>query len=305
KMFITDLDGTLFTDNKQISQLDFDSLEMLGKMGIIRVFATGRSLYSFQKAFEQIGFDKNSYAKLPVDYLVFSTGAGIMELTGEETREDIINLEPKIIKKHSLTTDDVIHIADYFDSLKLDYMIHRPVPDSHYFIYKEHNEKEDKSLKSDFNLRVEIYQDFIKKIDYQGSVRDFGEATELLSIVPAQYGHKTADMIEQALSKFSVVRATSPLDGSSVWIEVFNKMVSKSRAISWLADEIGIKQQNVAAVGNDYNDLDMLKWAGHSFLVKNAPKELKDKLKNQEQFQEVKDNNKSGVADAINIFLKH
>ncbi|MBF0113162.1 MAG: HAD hydrolase family protein, partial [Desulfamplus sp.] len=225
KMFITDLDGTLFTDNKEVSQLDFDSLEMLGKMGIVRVFATGRSLYSFQKAFEQIGFDKNSYSKLPVDYLIFSTGAGIMELTGEETREDIINLEPKIIKKHSLTTDDVIHIADYFNSLKLDYMIHKPVPDSHYFIYKEHNRKKDKSLKSDFNLRVEIYQDFIKKIDYAGSVRDFGEATELLSIVPAQYGHKTADMIEQALSKFSVVRATSPLDGSSVWIEVFNKMV--------------------------------------------------------------------------------
>ena len=107
-------------------------------------------------------------------------------------------------------------------------------------------------------------------------------------------------MIEQALSEFSVVRATSPLNEQFLWIEIFNRKVSKSQAISWLAKELDVKRQEVVAVGNDYNDLDMLKWAGHSFVVRNAPQTLKDKFTSRDKLMEVASNNDCGVSEAIN-----
>ncbi len=305
-MFITDLDGTLFTDDKQINPIDLRALERLGEMGFIRVFATGRSLYSFQKAVERMGFD-SSCEELPVDYLICSTGACIIKLErkhGIKMRGNIINRKENIIQKHSLESGDVSHIADYFDSLKLDYMIHRPVPYSHHCIYREQS----RMPNPDFILRIEIYKDFITKINHSEPIKDFGQATELLTIIPAeifaQHGNNTVTMIEEALPEFSVVRATSPLDGKSVWIEVFNRMVSKSQAISWLADQLKIQKENVAAIGNDYNDLDMLERAGHVFIVNNAPKELKDKVSDKREFAEVGSNNNCGVSEAINILLQ-
>ena len=69
QMVITDLDGTLANPEQKISQADLDTLKRLGEMDIIRVIATGRSLYSAIKI-----LDKN----LPIDYLLFSSGAGIL-----------------------------------------------------------------------------------------------------------------------------------------------------------------------------------------------------------------------------------
>ncbi|MBF0302940.1 MAG: HAD hydrolase family protein [Desulfamplus sp.] len=315
-MFITDLDGTLFTDDKKINHRDFQSLERLGEMGVKRVFATGRSLYSFQQAVQKMGF--TPYCEdLPVDYLIFSTGAGIIqfqknkmeimdERKGESTDESkmeiidenkIESADSKILRKHSLESDDVRYISDYFDSLKLDYMIHRPIPDTPYCIYRQQS----KWINFDFSSRIKLYSDFCTQINYTGSVRDFGQATELLTIVPAEQGHDIADMIHEALPQFSVIRATSPLDGESIWIEVFNKTVSKSQAVSWLANQLDIRQQDVAAIGNDYNDIDMLNWAGHGFVMKNTPKKLKERLRDKQKFTEVASNNDCGVSEAISF----
>ena len=73
-MLITDFDGTLLTDDKQIAQQDLNTLAGLRSAGIITVIATGRSLFSFMRALDQMGL---SPKELPVDYLIFSTGAGI------------------------------------------------------------------------------------------------------------------------------------------------------------------------------------------------------------------------------------
>lgn len=77
--------------------------------------------------------------------------------------------------------------------------------------------------------------------------------------------------IRQALTGFSVILATSPLDHESAWVEVFPRGVCKSRSAQWLASRLGIEQKDVAAVGNDYNDQDLLEWAGQAFVVENAP----------------------------------
>ena len=333
KMFVTDLDGTLFTDEKMIRKKDLAALTSLGRQGIIRVFATGRSIYSFQKAVRHLGFSPTG-GDMPVDYVIFSTGAGIMECTHGE-----------IIKKKSLASTDVRQISAYFDSLGLDYMIHRPVPDTRYFVYKTgghgtgevsgsgqgsthkgigqisgrwgadghavvatgsavndirqscredvRNKKHAERLKNpDFHARIALYRQFGRPMGRKDG-SNFGESTEILAIVPPCCGHEVADTVHRDLREFSVIKATSPLDGESTWIEVFHPLVSKSKSVAWLAARLGIRRTHVISVGNDYNDLDLLEWSGQGFIVANAPEDIR------KRFEVVASNNRCGVAQVI------
>ena len=90
KAIIIDLDGTTLPRNwHQISEENRVALEEAGQQGVVRILATGRSVFSLNNTLPE---------GLPVDYMVFSSGAGIMhwadkeilltrELSAEETQE--------------------------------------------------------------------------------------------------------------------------------------------------------------------------------------------------------------------------
>jgi hydroxymethylpyrimidine pyrophosphatase-like HAD family hydrolase len=94
-----------------------------------------------------------------------------------------------------------------------------------------------------------------------------------------------------------IIQTTSPLDGQSTWIEIFPATVSKSLTTAWLSAAYGLKANHTLSVGNDYNDVDLLEWAGCSFVVDNAPDDLKNR------FPVVASNNECGVAEAIGRWL--
>jgi len=103
----------------------------------------------------------------------------------------------------------------------------------------------------------------------------------------------TYEMVKKRLSQFKVIRATSPLDGKTLWVEIFQHNVSKGNAAAWLCSRIGCTSDSVLGIGNDYNDIDLLQWTGHSIVVANAPEELKS------QFEVTDSNINNGVTKAI------
>jgi HAD superfamily hydrolase (TIGR01484 family) len=76
KIVFSDLDGTLLNNSHILSQVNRKTLMELKKRGIIRVVATGRSLFSAQKVMD---------LDFPIDYLIFSSGAGIMNWHNQES----------------------------------------------------------------------------------------------------------------------------------------------------------------------------------------------------------------------------
>ena len=73
--------------------------------------------------------------------------------------------------------------------------------------------------------------------------------------------------------------------------------MSKALASEWLARQHQIEAINILALGNDYNDLDLLQWAGESVVVANAPKELK------ERYRSVASNDHDGFSEAVNVWI--
>jgi HAD superfamily hydrolase (TIGR01484 family) len=264
-LFIMDLDGTLLRSDRTFSSIDIDALVQLGELGIIRTIATGRSLYSFNTV--EVG-------DLPMDFIIFSMGAGVLQHAGG-----------MVVRRVSLEPDEVKQACKILKTNRLDFMIHRTIPDNHMFSYFRSNEGND-----DFERRLKLYSRFA--VPLNEATDGFGLASQLLAVVPDRVCHAVLEKVRSELPDYSVIRTTSPLDGKTTWIEIFPTVVSKSRTAAWLAGELKIDKSEIVSVGNDYNDLDLLEWTAKSYVVDNAPADLKDR------FTGVASNNNGGVAEA-------
>lgn len=279
KMFISDIDGTLLTSKRQIAAVDLEALANLRRHGVLVVLATGRSAYSFARWLQGPG-SLCCTRSLPADYLIFSTGAGILE-----------TLNGRLLRSLHLELDQVEAAVSLLDRLKLDYMVHRAIPDTAHFLYRQHS-----GGNTDFTRRLQLYSTYAHPYDGE-RLQEYGAVTQILVIASGATGHEMAACLAELLPLCSVVKATSPLDGESMWIEIFHRQVSKSGAAAWLAAHCGIAREEVCAVGNDYNDEDLLAWAGRAYVVANAPEVLR------RRFPTVAANEYGGVAEAAARWL--
>ena len=267
RIVATDVDGTLFRSDRTVSDADLNTLVDLHEHGVCTVLATGRSIWSFTNL---AGSD------FPVDYLVFSCGAGVMDWRHKE-----------VIYKTGIDSAGIQRVKAYLTALDADYCIHDEIPQNHcFFPYRSGK------VNPDFEKRVATYLPFEKKVD------DITFATQILAIFPGADHQQLISDADRALAGFRVIRSTSPVDNSSLWMEIFQKGVSKATGIGKIAEKLNISRQDIMAVGNDYNDVDMLSWAGQGFMTDNGPDELKA------QYINVPSNNENGFSKAVEKWLK-
>lgn len=238
--FVTDLDGTLL-QNGRLGQVDLDAWQELGRQNILRVIATGRSLHSLQRTLPD---------DFPLDYAILSTGNVILDWHSGN-----------IVHSARITPAEALNIAGLLVDLDIGFMLHEDLPTPHRFWFHP-----GRNPASDFMRRLELHRSYGTPWAAQ-MVTD--SVSQFVAIIEAEQ-QMLAKRVEQELAMHSVIRATSPLDDSSVWVEIFGADVSKSRGIRRILDHVGQPDLPVAAIGNDYNDMDMLDFADISFRVCNA-----------------------------------
>jgi hydroxymethylpyrimidine pyrophosphatase-like HAD family hydrolase len=246
---ISDLDGTLLHGNGKISEADLAAFRLLSERRIPRVIATGRSLFSTRRVLNE---------DFPIDYLVFSAGAGVMDWRGQ-----------KLLRKRVIPAELVTRTITLLKQLKLDFMVHAPIPDNHRFHWHTTG-----SHNPDFSRRLDLYRGYTEPLDGNSP----GEACQLIAISPDNPEEAVWQQLREELAPLKIVRATSPLDDRSVWVEVYPPATTKSTACAWLAEQLDVPRSDTLALGNDYNDLDLLRWAGESYVVENAPEELRQEF---------------------------
>ena len=245
-MLITDLDGTLLNNESGVSEQDLDTLVQLGRKNILRVIATGRSYYSVQKVLS---------VDFPIDFIILSSGIGIMDWQSKQ-----------LIATHTIDEKRIKRTIPLLKKNQIDFMLHAPLPDNHYFRFFKNNH-----TNKDFINRLELYKEFAKPLQNTSSIS--GAASQFVCVFPPNE-HFPEDL-KNDLTDLNLVRATSPLDHKSNWYELYHAEVSKAKAAGFLANKFGIDSNDAVALGNDYNDWDLLDWAGSPFVVENAPEELK------------------------------
>jgi hypothetical protein len=247
KIMFTDLDGTLLRKDRTFNPRDISTLSTLESSGVVRVIATGRNYVSARRVLPE---------DFPIDFLIFSTGAGVIDWKSKE-----------LIYERNLSRVEINRIYDIFRQYKMSFMVHQGVPENHRLMWFDNGDAIE-----DFWKRIGFYREFAVQGD--GRVPEWENACQFVAIVPESRTETFFEM-EKLLEGLTVVRTTSPLDGRSLWVEVFSPSVSKGKTACWLAERIGASPRETAAVGNDYNDLDLLRWAGSAFVVSNAPEALR------------------------------
>ncbi|MCF7913958.1 MAG: Cof-type HAD-IIB family hydrolase [Spirochaetaceae bacterium] len=264
-MVVSDFDGTLYDKTNGFTNEDIKTLETLEKRNYVRVLATGRSLQSLYRAVD---------SSFPVDYVVFSSGAGVYELRREA-----------LLKRTVFSAHQTQQLCRRLIELEVDFMVHHPIPDNHYFHYYRGGEGQ-----SDFLRRIELYKKYALDFEWR-QVRNL-EATQFVIITAPDQ-----ELLQKIQADFqqecSVIWSSSPLDASSLWIELFPIGAHKGSGSAWLADKVGVLQKDTMAVGNDFNDVHMLEWSGTGFVVANAPEELR------RRFAEVAACGEGGFSEAV------
>ncbi|WP_239458268.1 Cof-type HAD-IIB family hydrolase [Collinsella tanakaei] len=83
------------------------------------------------------------------------------------------------------------------------------------------------------------------------------------------------------------------------WIDMMNKHVDKGTGITRLCEHLGIATADALALGDTYNDIQMLETVGHSYVVANA----EDHMRSHARFV-APSNNERGAAQVIDRLLE-
>jgi hypothetical protein len=86
-------------------------------------------------------------------------------------------------------------------------------------------------------------------------------------------------------------------------VDVLHPEVSKGTGVAAVAAEYGLTHEDVMAVGDNFNDLEMLGFAQTAVVMGNAETALRDSLRSIKDFHVTATNDEDGVAEAIEKFI--
>ncbi|MDA3881075.1 MAG: HAD family hydrolase [Prolixibacteraceae bacterium] len=244
-----DLDGTLLRDDKTISDEDAVTLDSLGRRGVVRVAATGRSLHKVEEVLK---------AGAPVDFVVFSSGAGVYNW----------NMK-RLLHSEQFDAGVAVNVCKHLYKENYYFFVYRPIPNNNLFF---HHKGAGECVEFD-NYLERHYGDFLPLND----CRHLADAGQFMFIVPNDDAlfERLKNEIHAYCDGVRVIRATSPVNERFTWIEIFPETVSKGHGLKWLCDMLEINYAETAGVGNDFNDSEMFEFVEHPFLLGNGVNKLK------------------------------
>ncbi|HKI88519.1 MAG TPA: HAD hydrolase family protein, partial [Draconibacterium sp.] len=202
KLVATDLDGTFLRTDHTISENNLRALKLLGERNITRVVATGRNMKKVKDVLNH---------HVPFDFIVYSSGAGVYNW---RENKDIFN--------QNISVESSQILLEYFIQRKLNFHAFFPAPDNHQHWYFRGEKKCE-----EFERYFQFNQAFADVLN-PNKLPDT-ELCQFLLIIP-ENGENFEQLkveIEALCRDIRVIRATSPITGNYIWIEVFHRSVSK------------------------------------------------------------------------------
>ena len=272
RLLATDIDGTLLNPQFQISEGDLLALRRAHAAGIEIVLVTGRRHQFALPIAEQLGFDL---------WLISSNGAVTRSLAGETFHRDmmpaatcrrLVGAMQEFRGNTVLTFDTEVKGA----------------------IVLEHLDEMGVSIRRWLEKNME-YIEFVVPI----------EDALVSDPVQAMFCGTMARMSQalQALDRagmdgtVTVLRTEYPERDLSM-IDVLTAGCSKGHALERWAGHRGFRREQVMAIGDNHNDVEMLEFAGHPVIMGNACEELRGR-----GWTVTRGNDDCGIAAAVDLVL--
>ncbi len=272
RLLAVDIDGTLLNPQFQISDTDLAALRRAHSEGVEVILVTGRRHTFAMPIAQQLGFDP---------WLISSNGAVTRSLSGETFHRDLLP---------AATCRKLCAAMQEFRGntvLTFDTEIKGA-------IVLEHMQELNASIQRWLEKNMQ-YIDFVIPI----------EKSLTADPVQAMFCGPIARM-QQALAALrthgfendiTVLRTEYPIRDLSI-VDVLNQGCSKGHALERWANHRGIPREQVMAIGDNYNDIEMLAYAGQPFIMGNASEELRGN-----DWTVTLSNDQNGVAAALEQVL--
>lgn len=240
KLVALDLDGTLLTSQKTISEKNKAALQAARDKGVHVVLTTGRPLQAIEGFLAELALLGEG------EYSITFNGGLVQENTG------------RVLDKVGFTIEDVRAIRRVTNDLDLplDVLYGGDVyslPAAHESLYLTANPLLNKIPVTD----KELPEDFVYNKAVSAVVADFLDGQ--IPKIPAELHER-----------FEIFKSRDIL------LEWSPKGVHKANGLAKLIGHLGIDQSEVMACGDEGNDLSMIEWAGLGVAMKNASQHLKD-----------------------------
>lgn len=255
KLIVSDIDGTLIkksykNDPYFIDKDNFEAIYNAKNNGIVFALATGRNHASAEYVMKKLKFKT---------HIISQNGTYL------------INDKDKQLSKNAFKPEETISCIATLTKHEIDYMISGP--NTVAFDTFGKNKLTPYIIDSNSGRKLLISDKLLKEFDQHShrvgtitaipnSEQDFEEVEQLLR-----------EQIDN--SKFTVVQS------SQYTIDITLKNISKASAILQLCEELLITPDEVAVIGDNYNDLPMFKVFKHSYVMEEADQRLKKFAKHE------------------------
>jgi len=267
-----DIDGTLLNPEFEISAADLSALRRAHAEGVEVVVVTGRRHTFALPIVQQLGFAL---------WVISSNGAITRSLAGETFHRDLLPVETcrslcanmREFRGNTVLTFD----TEAKGAIVLEHMNELSVSIRRWL---------EKNLRYiDFVIPIEdsLTHDPVQAM-FCGPI---GRMQEALGVLAS--GNLAKDI--------TVLRTEYPVRDLSI-VDVLNQGCSKGHALERWANYRGIPREQVMAIGDNYNDIEMLAFAGRPFIMGNAAEELR-----RNGWAVTLSNDQNGVAAAIEQVL--
>jgi Cof subfamily protein (haloacid dehalogenase superfamily) len=268
RLLATDIDGTLLNSQFQISDGDMAALRRAHAAGIEIVLVTGRRHTFALPIAKQLGFDL---------WLISSNGAVTRSLRGETFHRDMMPAETcrRLCGAMQEFRGNTVLTFD---------------KETKGAIVLEHLDELGASIRRWLEKNME-YIEFVVPIE-QALVTDpvqtmfCGTMARMSLALAALNGAGMDGMV-------TMLRTEYPARDLSM-IDVLNAGCSKGHALERWANYRGYAREEVMAVGDNHNDVEMLEFAGHPVIMGNACEELRGR-----GWKVTRGNDACGVAAAV------
>lgn len=262
KLVALDLDDTLLNSGLEISPACIAAIKKARQKGVIVTLSTGRMFKSALPYAQQLDID------VPI---ITYQGAWVKNsLSGEVLYYQPV---PTLLADRIMTyfRQQGIHFHSYYND--------------ELCIEKSSPQADDYSRLA--GVPAHLHDDLIESLQHYDAMKimAISENEPLLLAMENELQENFADQLYITRSK-------------PFYLEVMSRLAGKAQALELIAAHYGIKRSEVMAIGDSFNDLDMIKWAGWGVAMGNAVEAVKAAA----DFVTFS-NDEEGVTEALNRFV--
>ncbi len=258
KMICLDLDGTLLNSESKVNPLDRKAINKCIDNKVRIAISTGKSYGCVYRIIRDLGLK---------GFQVASNGAAV------------INEGQKPVWTNKIPRNIYISLISYLREKNRSFVVHHL--DGHIYCEESNQYLKDISNTGEIITRTE-------------NVLDQRIAGEVLMLT---YDGKADDEVHKRLIDLFNGKLNIRT-GAPFRMDVYSIKAGKSNAIRKILKMYGISREELMAVGDSENDIEMINLAGLSIAMGNSP----DSVKSIADFV-VADNNNNGVSEAINKYF--